>query len=381
LSEEDTALSFLPLCHAFERLVTYTYLVSGVSVVFAESIDTVARDLLQARPTVMTGVPRVFEKLRDKIEASGHEHPGLKSAVFDWSVRVANQRGECLPGGREPSAWLKLQSALADRLVFGKVRERLGGRIRFAVSGGAPLRPEIARFFFGAGVPLLEGYGLTETSPVISVMPLEHVRLGTVGPPLPNVEVRIAEDGEILVRGPNVMTGYYRRDADTAAVLKNGWFHTGDIGALDEAGYLRITDRKKELLVTSSGKKIAPQAIEGALKAQPMIEEAVVIAEKRHFVSALVVPDFGALCRELHAERPIDAAAVKAFVERADVRTRIAASIAAVNARLAHFEQIKKFAVLPAEFSQATGELTPTLKVKRRVVEEKFRDVIEALYQ
>jgi long-chain acyl-CoA synthetase len=253
---------------------------------------------MQARPTVLTGVPRVFEKLREKIEATGHEHPGIRKAIYDWSVGVANRRGEYLPGGQQLAGVLKLQAALADRLVFHKVRERLGGRVRFAVSGGAPLRPEIARFFFGAGIPLLEGYGLTETSPVISVMPLEHVRLGTVGPPLPNVKVRIAEDGEILVQGPSVMSGYYHRDADSAAVLRDGWFHTGDIGAVDDAGYLRITDRKKELLVTSGGKKIAPQAIENALKAQPMIEEALLIADKRNFVSALVVPDLAALGRE-----------------------------------------------------------------------------------
>jgi long-chain acyl-CoA synthetase len=249
------------------------------------------------------------------------------------------------------------------------------------VSGGAPLRPEIGRFFYGAGVPLLEGYGLTETSPVISVMPFEKIRFGTVGPPLSNLEVRIANDGEILVKGPSIMSGYYRREADTAAVLRDGWFSTGDIGAIDEAGYLKITDRKKELLVTSGGKKIAPAAIENALKAQPVIEEAMLVAERRNFASALIVPNIVALCAALNLERPADPAARQAFVERPEVRGRIAAAVDAVNANLAQFEQIKKFALVAAEFSQASGELTPTLKIKRRVVEEKYRDVIESIYR
>jgi long-chain acyl-CoA synthetase len=380
LDERDTALSFLPLCHAFERMVAYVYMASGVSMIFAESIDTVARDLLRVRPTIMTGVPRVFEKLRDKVNTTGRARPGLRRAVFDWSVSVAERRGADLSSEREPSWWLRLEARLADALVFEKVRDGLGGRLRFAVSGGAPLRPEIGRFFYGAGLPLLEGYGLTETSPVVCVMPLERIRFGTVGPPLPNVEVRIAEDGEILVRGPSVMRGYYRRDADTAAVLRDGWFYTGDIGALDAAGYLRITDRKKELLVTSGGKKIAPQAIESALKAHPVIEEAVVIAEQRRFASALVVPNLAYLTRELGAPTLGDPAARAAFAEHDGVRARVQAAVDAVNAHLAQFEQIKKFAVLPRPFTQEAGELTPTLKVKRRVVEEKYRDVIERMY-
>jgi long-chain acyl-CoA synthetase len=380
LDERDTALSFLPLCHAFERMVAYVYMASGVSMIFAESINTVARDLVLVRPTIMTGVPRVFEKLRDKVNVTGRAQPTLRRAVFDWSVRVAERRGADLSAERAPSWWGRLETRLADALVFRKVREGLGGRLRFAVSGGAPLRPEIGRFFYGAGLPLLEGYGLTETSPVVCVMPLERIRFGTVGPPLPNVEVRIAEDGEILVRGPSVMRGYYRRDADTAAVLKDGWFYTGDIGALDAAGYLRITDRKKELLVTSGGKKIAPQAIENALKAHPVIEEAVVIAEQRRFASALIVPNVAQLGRELGAPAPDDPAARAAFVEGDGVRGRVQAAVDAVNAHLAQFEQIRKFVVLPRPFTQEGGELTPTLKVKRRVVEEKCRDVIEKMY-
>jgi len=381
LDERDTALSFLPLCHAFERMVAYVYLASGVSMIFAESVDTIARDLLRVRPTVMTGVPRVFEKLQERINAAGRAAPGLRRALFTWSVGVAERRGACLSDDRTPSPWLRLETRAADALVFRRVREGLGGRLRFAVSGGAPLRPAIGRFFYGAGVPILEGYGLTETSPVVCVMPLERIRFGTVGPPLPNVEVRIAEDGEILVRGPNVMAGYYRRPAETAAILQDGWLSTGDIGAFDSAGYLRITDRKKEILVTSGGKKIAPQAIEAALKADPAIEEAVLIADGRRFPSALVVPNVASLCHDLACPWPADAAALAAFVARADVRARLQAVVDGVNGHLAQFERIKKFAVLATEFSQATGELTPTLKVKRRVVEQRHRATIEQLYE
>ena len=262
LRQDDVALSFLPLCHAFERIVAYIYFVTGVSMVFAESIETVARDLKVVRPTVMSAVPRVFEKLEARIRATAVEAGGVKARIFQWAAAVADARGRVLPEGGSPSAWLRLQSKLADRLVFQKIRDGIGGRLRFAVSGSAPLDPRLGRFFYGIGLPILEGYGLTETAPVLCVMPLERVRFGTVGPPLPNVEVRIAGDGEILARGPNVMSEYYQRPEETSQAIHDGWFHTGDIGRLDAAGYLEITDRKKELLVTSGGKKIAPQPIE-----------------------------------------------------------------------------------------------------------------------
>jgi len=380
LDEADTALSFLPLCHAFERMVAYVYLVSGVSMIFAESIDSVPRDLLKVRPTIMTGVPRVFEKLLEKIHATGRAQRGVRRAIFEWSLGVASRRGARLADGGRRSPAGDLEARIADALVLRRVREGLGGRLRFAVSGGAPLRPEIGQFFYGAGVPILEGYGLTETSPVVCVMPLERIRFGTVGPPLPNVRVRVADDGEILVQGASVMTGYYRRPEDTAAVLHDGWFSTGDLGALDAAGYLKITGRKKEILVTSGGKKIVPEAVENALRAQPPIEEAVVIAEQRKFASALIVPRIARLCQELGCARPADRAAREALLARPEVRARLQAAVDAVNAHLAQFERVRKFEVLADEFSQATGELTPTLKVKRRVVEEKYRDAIERMY-
>jgi long-chain acyl-CoA synthetase len=381
LNPDDTALSFLPLCHAFERIVAYIYLACGVSMIFAETIDTIARDLKTVRPTVMTGVPRVFEKLYARVIARGREAGGLKRVIFDWAVRVAEARGRLLPEGRRLPLRLKLESRLAERLVFGKIREGLGGRFRFAVSGSAALRPDIGRFFYGLGLPILEGYGLTETAPVLCVTPLRKIRFGTVGPPLPNVELRIAPDGEILARGPNVMQGYYRRPDQTAEVIRDGWFHTGDIGTQDSDGYLAITDRKKELIVTSGGKKIAPQPIEASLRAHDLVAEAVLVGEHRHFVSALIVPDFQMLSERIAMARPADAGDARKMLDRPDVRSLYAQVVAGVNDRLAQFERIKKFELLAREFTVDAGELTPTLKVRRKVVETSCREVIEGMYQ
>lgn len=380
LHDGDTALSFLPLGHAFERIVSYVFLYTGVSVVFAESIDTVARDLLRVRPTVMSGVPRMFEKVRQRMLDAGRAEKGINRRIFEWAVRLANRRGEILPSGRALSAALAWQSRLADALVYRKLRDGIGGRLRFAVSGGAPLAPDVGRFFYGIGLPLLEGYGLTETSPVLCVMPPGRVRFGTVGPPLPNVELRIADDGEILARGPNVMAGYYKQPDQSAAALAGGWFHTGDLGTIDAEGYLHITGRKKELLVTSGGKKIVPHTIEGALKASPLVEEAVVIAEQRNFVSALILPRWDALCGVLGVPVPEARAGREALLSRADVVAKVQLVVDAVNAPLAQFERIKRFTILPDEFSVVGGELTPTLKVKRRVVEQRYKDAIEKLY-
>ena len=381
LGPDDRALSFLPLCHGFERMVAYVYLTTGVSMVFAESIDTVPRDLQLVQPTVMTGVPRVFEKLHARVLARGREASGLKRRIFDWAVGVAERRGRALATGRrQPAPGLALQARLAERLVFDKVRAGVGGRLRFAVSGSAPLRADVGEFFLGMGLPIVEGYGLTETAPVLTVMPLERIRFGTVGRALPNVELRIAPDGEILARGPNVMMGYYNRPADTEAALAGGWFHTGDIGALDGEGYLSITDRKKELLVTSGGKKVAPQPIEGALRAHRLIAEVVLLGEGRHFPAALVVPDVTALAQEIGADAAAIGRELGAVLARPDVHAHFAAAIDAVNAGLAQFERIKKFTLLDREFTIADGELTPTLKVKRRVIEQKYRRVIDEMY-
>ena len=274
---------------------------------------------------------------------------------------------------------LGLESAIADRLVFSKIRENVGGRLRCLVSGSAPLPVSVAEFFAGIGLPITEGYGLTETSPIVTANPMGKPRLGTVGPPIPGVEVRIADDGEVLVRGPNVMMGYHNKPDDTAAVLKDGWFHTGDIGTLDADGYLSITDRKKDLLVTSGGKKIAPQPIEAVLKRSPLIAEAVVLGDRRRFASALIVPDFAALERRLKdlgrppAERDV-------LVTRQDVVALYDEVVDALNQELSQFERIKKVRILPREFTIESGELTPTMKVKRKVVEQNWRAAIDDIY-
>ncbi len=381
VSEADTALSFLPLSHSFERMVAWVYLANGLSMAFAESNETIGRDLLLVRPTVMTGVPRVFEKLQSRILEKGGLLTGLKGRLFQWAMRVARARGQYVPEHRPMPLGLRVQAALADRLVLSKVRDGLGGRFRFVVSGSAALNVEVARFFFGIGLPIIEGFGLTETSPVLTVTPLSAVRLGAVGVPIPNVEIRIADDGEILAKGPNIMEGYYNRPADTAEVLRDGWFHTGDIGALDPDGYLRITDRKKELIVTSGGKKIAPQAIEALCKAHPLIGEAVVVGEGRHFPAVLLVPDFAALAARLETSVPATPDAARDWLAQPEVQGLYAGIIEGINQGLAQYERLKQFRLLPREFTLASGELTPTFKVKRRVIDAMYAAEIASIYQ
>ena len=377
LSDADDALSFLPLCHALERQVVYLYLYNGVTVTFAESLETVARDMGRVGPTVMTGVPRVFEKLRARILDAVSQAPPLRQRLFGWALGVGLQRARAELEGREPSLATRLQHGLADRLVLSKIRERTGSRLRFVVSGGAPLSVAVAEFLFAVGIPALEGYGLTETAPVLTVNPEGAPRLGTVGKALPRVELRIADDGEILARGPNLMLGYYGKPEATAEAIRDGWFHTGDIGHLDDDGYLHITDRKKELLVTAGGKNIAPQPIEQRLKQDPLVAEAVLIGDRRQFVSVLIVPEFAVAAARVPLPAETDPTVL---VIRDDVRALFEVVIEHVNAELPRYEQIKKFALLPTEFSVATGELTPTLKVRRRVVAERCHEVIASLY-
>jgi long-chain acyl-CoA synthetase len=356
---EDDALSFLPLSHAFERAVVFLYLYHGVTVTFAESLDTIARDLGTVKPTVMTGVPRVYEKFHARVHEAVAGAPAVRRRLFHWAVGVG------------------LRQARA-RLVLSKIRGRLGGRLRFVVSGSAPLSTPIAEFFFAIGIPVVEGYGLTETSPTLTVNPLERPKLGTVGPAIRNVELRIADDGEVLARGPNVMQGYYGKPEATAEVMRDGWFCTGDIGSLDDDGYLTILDRKKELIVTAGGKNIAPNPIEAELKRSALVAEAVLIGDRRPYVSALLVPDFAALAAHTGAGAAV--ASREEIVERPDVVALFDEVVGRVNTGLARHEQIKRSALLPAEFGIATGELTPTLKVKRRVVAQRWSDVIERLY-
>ena len=379
VTDDDEALSFLPLSHAFERMVCCFYLYRGVTVSFAESLDTIARDLQGVRPTTLTGVPRVYEKLHARIHDAVAQAPAIRRSLFHWALRVGGAASRASRAGRAAPLGTRLQLGLADRLVLSKVRERLGGRVRFVVSGSAPLSVPVAEFLFAIGVPVVEGYGLTETAPVLTVNPLDAPRPGSVGQAIPEVELRIADDGEILARGPNVMQGYYGKPEATAEVIVDGWFHTGDIGKLDDDGYLTITDRKKEILVTAGGKNVAPTPIEAALKRSPSVAEAVLIGNRRPCVTALLVPDFEALSHELGT--PAGAEARAEVVARPDVKRHFEAVVEAVNADLPRHEQIKEFAALPAEFGIATGELTPTLKVKRRVVEERWQDAIDALYQ
>jgi long-chain acyl-CoA synthetase len=380
VNDTDTSLSFLPLSHSFERLVSYVYLANGVTIVFAESMETVGKDLVAVRPTVMTGVPRVYEKFQARILERGAALPQPRRTLFHWGVKVARARARAGAPGKSVGGVLGLESAVADRLVFSKIRASVGGRLRCLVSGSAPLPLDVAEFFAGIGLPITEGYGLTETSPVVTANPMGAPRLGTVGPPIPGVEVRIAEDGEVLVRGPNVMIGYYNKPEDTAAVLKDGWFHTGDIGALDADGFLRITDRKKDLLVTSGGKKIAPQPIEATLKRSPLVAEAVLLGDRRRFAAVLIVPDFNALERRLKdlGRPPADR---DVLVRRDDVVALYEEIVESLNRELSQFERIKKFRILPREFSIESGELTPTMKVKRKVVEERWSAAIDELYQ
>lgn len=379
VGQDDVALSFLPLSHAFERMVSYVYLFTGVSMVFAESFDTVKRDIAAVRPTVLTGVPRVYEKLQSGILEKAQAASASKARVFRWALGAGVAKAAAVLRGKSVGPLTALQASLADRLVFAKIREALGGRLRFVVSGSAPLAANVTEFFQAIGLPVIEGYGLTETAPILTVNPPGAARVGTVGRPIAGVELRIASDGEILARGPNVMTGYLNKPEATADVLKDGWFHTGDIGVIDGEGYLTITDRKKDLLVTSGGKKIAPQPIEAILKRSPLVSEAVLLGDRRRYAAALIVPDFAALERRL-GELGRTPSEREALVHRPDVVALYQEIIDALNRELSQFERIKRIAILPREFSIDSGELTPTLKVKRKVVEERWKEEIEKLY-
>ena len=376
----DTCLSFLPLSHIFERMAGHFVMwYAGVSIAYAESIDTVPQNLLEVRPTILISVPRLYEKMHARVRNTMASASALRQHLFEWAVETGCHRVRIEQQDRRVPPWLAIQSAVADKLVFAKLRERLGGRMRFMISGGAPLSPAIAEFFHAASLLILEGYGLTETAPVITVNPLDRPRLGTVGPAIDGVEVRIAEDGEILTRGPHVMRGYYGMPQETAQVLAGGWFHTGDIGQLDKDGYLRVTDRKKDLLVTSGGKNVAPQPIEARLKASSLIAEAILVGDKQKYVSALLVPQLVAL-RD-HA-RSIGLAGTDAELVRTPQVLRLyEAVIAQVNTRLAPYERIKRFCLLDRELQLESGEITPTMKVKRNVVTATYASLIDNMYR
>jgi long-chain acyl-CoA synthetase len=379
---DDTHLSFLPLCHILERTGgLYVMLHGGVTIAYAESIDTVPANMLEVRPSVMIAVPRFFEKVYARVQEKVNADPPARQRIFRWAVKVGAQAFAHRVAGTRPGLGLRLRHKLADKLVFAKVKERTGGRMRIFISGGAPLAQELAEFFGAVGLLVLEGYGLTETSPVIAVNLPTAMRPGTVGRPLPGVEVKIAPDGEILCRGPNVMKGYYNQPAATAEMLEpDGWFHTGDVGVLDTDGYLAITDRKKDILVTSAGKNIAPQPIENRLKTNPFVAEVVMVGNKRHFPAALVVPAFERL-EKWAAEKGVAFGSREELVGLPQVEAHYQALVDQLGDDLAKFERIKRIKLLPKEFSIEAGELTPTLKVKRRVIEQKYKTLIDEIYE
>jgi long-chain acyl-CoA synthetase len=380
-SQNDECLSFLPLSHIFERMFGhYCMFHSGVLINYAETVDTVAADMERWRPTLMAAVPRLYEKIYGRVLEKVRGGSALKRKLFYWAKRVGERWVERRIGKQAISPALTAQRWLADRLVFAKLRARTGGRLRFFISGGAPLSADIARFFHAAGMPILEGYGLTETSPVIAVNTFQHLRLGTVGLPIPGAEVKIAADGEILTRGPSVMVGYYGKpDATSSALDKEGWFHTGDIGQLDSDGYLCITDRKKDLIVTAGGKNIAPQPIESLAKTSKFVTNAVMLGDRRRFPVMLVVPNLQTLTAWASSQG-IPVGDTEALLARPEVQTKMDREVRTVLRDLASFEVPKKLLVLSRDFTVEAGELTPTLKIKRRIVEQRHRAAIEALY-
>jgi long-chain acyl-CoA synthetase len=379
LDHHDTALSFLPLNHAFERIAMYLFFALGFTVGFAESTETVAENLMEIRPTIMTGVPRFYERVHSRIMRMRDKMTPNKRKIFDWALKVGAESGLQYEGKRVPLSTTLLHP-IADRLVLQRIRERTGGRIRFFVSGAAALPAEVGRSFAAFGLPVVEGYGMTEASPIISVNKYDKIRWGAVGFAVPNVELRLAEDGEILVRGENVMVGYYNDAATTQEVIdEDGWLHTGDIGAFDADGCLRITDRKKHLFVTSGGKNIAPAHIEETLQHSPYIDQLILIGDKRQFCSALIVPDFEAF-QEVLLSRGESIGSTVDLVGRPDVRQLMELELDRLQKDFSSYERVRRFTLLAEPFTVENNLLTPTLKVKRKEVERRYADLIDAMY-
>ena len=377
--ENDVAISFLPLCHIFQRMGDYWFFATGTTIAHVENFDLVPAAMQEVRPSIALSVPRLYEKMYARVLENALTGGALKKRIFFWARAVGDRWADEKLAGREPGGMLSLQYALAQRLVFSKLQARTGGRMRYFVSGGAPLATEINKFFYAAGLTILEGYGLTETSPVIGVNTPANFRIGTIGKPIDGVEVKIAPDGEILTRGPHVMKGYFNKlEATSEAIDPDGWFHTGDIGVIED-GFIRITDRKKDIIVTAGGKNIAPQPIENLVKTNKYVSQAVMIGDRRKFPVLLIVPNYEQLEKWAKLKNLIwtdrsqllAMPSVAAMMDK-EVRSKLTG--------LAPFEMPKKIALLGSDFTVEGGELTPTLKVKRRVIEKNYKSLIDSLY-
>jgi len=375
-----TSLSILPLSHILERTADYALLVQGATIAYAEDITKVADNLQEIRPHVFAAVPRLFEKMRARILDNVATQSGGKQKIFKWALGIAEQRLPHRISGKPMPPGLAVKSAVADKLVFKKIKQRLGGRVEFVISGGAPLSAELAAFFIGAGVEIFEGYGLTETSPVISINRPDKRRIGSVGALIPGLEVKIASDGEILSRGPHIMKGYWNNpEATSQAIDADGWFHTGDIGELDVDGFLKITDRKKDIIINAYGKNIAPQPLEALLKSSPYVGTPVLIGDRRKYLAALIVPNFEKLERDA-ASLGVKFGNRDELVANDRVRQIYQEEIDRFNVNLDRQEKIRRFALLPRDFTIDADEITPSLKVKRKVIDTKYKDIIDELY-
>lgn len=376
--QEARALSFLPLCHVYERMLNYMYHYLGLSIYYAESLATISDNIKEISPDMMCCVPRLLEKIYDKIIGSGRKLKGVKRWVFYWAVNLAKKYDVNGNNG----AWYMMKYRIVDKLVYSKWREALGGKFKIIVSGGASIQPRIVRTFRAAGLPVYEGYGLTETSPVVAVTSTlsNGIKIGTVGPPMPGVDVKIADDGEILAGGPGIMLGYYKDPELTAqAIDSDGWFHTGDEGVFEPEGQLRITGRKKEIFKTSLGKYIAPELIENKVKESPFVDNIIVVGENQKFAAALIVPDFNHL-RSWCKIKGYDYSTDELMIRMPVVKQRFLRVVEEANAIFGNSEKIKKFELMPTEWGVTTGELTPTLKLKRKFINQKYQAIIEKLF-
>ena len=376
---DDRVLSFLPLSHIFERMFDYLIFFKGVSLAYAENIESVPKNMFEVQPTVVACVPRFFEKLHDRILETRQNNTGFKRMIAEWAFKVGSDHAYLFLQNNRINKFLSIKYWLATKIVFSKLKNKLGGRVRYFISGGAPLDKHLAEFFFSIGFLILEGYGLTETSPVISVNRPDKFKFGTVGLPLSELKVKISDDGEILTKGPSVMYGYYKKERETQEVLQDGWLHTGDIGSLDQDGFLIITDRKKDLIVTAGGKKVAPQRLEMLLKSNPIFKNAIVVGDKKPFISGIVVPN-AEMVTTYAKNNNVNFSTYSELVRSPIIQKFLLGEVEQSTKELASFEKLKAIIVSERDFSLDLGEITPTLKVRRGVVEKKFRKEIEAIY-